>query len=234
MKNSQLITIPNLLTLSNLCAGFLALTQSDLKNAIFCLFLAVIFDVCDGFAARILGHSNEMGKQLDSLADLVSFGIVPAWLYYQVVAFDTMVLLGLFVFISTSALRLAKFNFAEDSKSFQGLPTPAAALFIIGLIIADLYDIIQIQHLLQNSILATLIPISLGILMMVNIKMFSLKTLKEGWRQNLGLIICVIVFIAVFIVKRELVILVTMMTYLAISLFLNIKNTIRSNGDHYY
>jgi len=224
VKNRQLISIPNLLTLANLCAGFLALTQSDIKNSIFCLFLAILFDVLDGLAARLLGNSNELGKQLDSLSDMVSFGVVPAWLYYQVVTFDVLVLLGIFVFLSASALRLAKFNFTEESSSFLGLPTPAAALFIIGLIIADICGIVPIQHLLQHSMMAAVIPILLGILMMINMTMFSLKSIKEGWRQNLGLMVCVVVFIVVFIIKKELVILVTMMTYLAISFLMNIVN----------
>jgi CDP-diacylglycerol--serine O-phosphatidyltransferase len=145
--------IPNLLTLSNLFCGCLAIKYAfewDLVMAAYLVGLAAVFDFFDGFAARLLKVSGEMGKQLDSLADMVSFGVVPGVVMFQVLklssfihvfryneniyeALDSLTYVA-FLIPVFSAYRLAKFNIdTRQTDKFIGLPTPANAIFFCSL-----------------------------------------------------------------------------------------------------
>ncbi len=125
--------IPNTITSMNLLCGVLGVIASldgRLEQGFVLMLLAAVFDFCDGLAARLLKAYSEIGKELDSLADDVSFGVLPAVMLYQVSGTDILILkcfpLALAAF---SALRLAKFNLDErQHDSFMGLPTPAAAM----------------------------------------------------------------------------------------------------------
>jgi len=131
--------IPNLLTLLNLtagCIGIIFVFEGNLIFAAYSIWLAALFDFLDGFTARILGVTSAIGKELDSLADMVTFGLLPAFMMMRL-AIDTPVaflqyiplLIALF-----AALRLAKFNIDESqATSFVGIPTPAIAFFVSGL-----------------------------------------------------------------------------------------------------
>ena len=141
----KLFTIPNLLTLSNLFCGSVAVVSAlvwgDLKLAFGLMVLAAVFDFFDGFAARLLNQSSPIGLQLDSLADDISFGLAPAAIMYSLYQWMPGIWLpegypGLVVFVFTAcaALRLAKFNIDETQHTeFCGLPTPANALFFVAL-----------------------------------------------------------------------------------------------------
>lgn len=134
--------IPNLITAGNLLSGSLsiifALKYGDLGVAAILIFLAAIFDFFDGLAARALGVSSPIGKDLDSLADVVSFGVAPAVLLFAALsALESNSYSSFFVLIlgAAAAFRLAKFNHdTRQSTSFIGLPVPANALFWIGYI----------------------------------------------------------------------------------------------------
>lgn len=156
--------IPNLITLCNLLCGCLSVvfaSQGHLEWAAYLIFIATVFDFGDGLAARALKVQSEVGKQLDSLADMVTFGFAPGFLMFQwMVPFPSLMLkdsaldidvhdtyfvighygwIGFFAFLIPlfSALRLAKFNVDESQTSeFKGLATPANALFFAGLLLA--------------------------------------------------------------------------------------------------
>jgi CDP-diacylglycerol--serine O-phosphatidyltransferase len=138
----KLFTIPNLITCLNLlmgCAALLSAFRGDLKCAFWFVVAAAGFDFLDGFFARLLKQYSEVGKQLDSLADMVSFGTVPAIVMWRMLGvsqqlpFEELALLG-FVIAPMSALRLAKFNIDErQTTEFIGLPTPANALLVTSL-----------------------------------------------------------------------------------------------------
>ena len=140
MKN--LFNLPNVLTLCNLICGCLAIfLVFDLRffDALGLMLLAAVFDFFDGFAARLLKISSPIGKQLDSLADVVTFGVLPGMIVFHYLKFNSfnysVVALLIPVF---SALRLAKFNVDERQNSgFIGLPTPANALFFASLVLLD-------------------------------------------------------------------------------------------------
>ncbi len=132
--------IPNALTLGNALMGCLALTFlriMDLESLTYCIGLALFFDLLDGWAARKLGTDGPMGVQLDSLADAITFGVVPGLLWLHAgMAF----LPWWFAFIGlaptlASIYRLARFNLGlAGSKGFVGMPTPANALFLLGVV----------------------------------------------------------------------------------------------------
>jgi len=132
-------SIPNILTLANAAFGCCALffiSILDFDTATICVLLAAVFDFFDGFLARTMGWTSHFGAELDSLADVISFGVVPGAL--TTVMLTTLnvdcpwIFLG-FIITLASAYRLAKYNTSENSKAyFRGLPTPANALLWIG------------------------------------------------------------------------------------------------------
>lgn len=146
----KLFSVPNLLSLGNLLCGCIAILNvidGNIGIAVYLVMLACVFDFLDGFAARGLKQGSSMGKELDSLADMVTFGVVPGMVMFQMIRFSAvpaelwgqdqwkvyLPYVG-FVIPLFSALRLAKFNVdTRQSESFIGLPTLANALLICGL-----------------------------------------------------------------------------------------------------
>lgn len=199
---SILKQIPNLLTLGNLLCGTIATVfavESDFTYASLFVILGIIFDFFDGFAARLLKVSGELGKQLDSLADMVTSGVVPGVFMFKMIQNnltknlnhidDTFFDISLIGFIITLAacLRLAKFNIdTRQSNSFIGLPTPAMCLFVISLpLIQANSDITFIKDLINNNYFLIALTWFLSYLMNADIPLFSLKfkdySLKNNW-----------------------------------------------------
>lgn len=136
--------IPNLLTLVNLFSGFAAIvyaTKEDFTRAAIFILIAAIFDMLDGMVARLIHASSEFGAELDSLCDVVSFGVAPSFMLYQVYfhQFNELGLLVSSLPALAGALRLARFNVQltsmEDKKYFKGLPIPSGALTIVSYLI---------------------------------------------------------------------------------------------------
>ncbi|MBQ5571929.1 MAG: CDP-diacylglycerol--serine O-phosphatidyltransferase, partial [Bacteroidales bacterium] len=118
------------------CASVLAM-QGETRLAVVLIILAAVFDFCDGFVARLLNSVSEFGKQMDSLSDLISFGVAPSVIMYEFAVshglFSHYVALFVLLIAVFSGLRLAKFNIdPEQTTEFKGLPTPASALFVIS------------------------------------------------------------------------------------------------------
>ena len=140
----RLFTIPNMITLCNLLAGCAAvisvLGRHDLQWAFWFVAMAAVFDFLDGFVARLTKSYSAVGKELDSLADMVSFGVVPSVVVFTMLtqslagtSFEWL-RFGGFLIAAFSALRLAKFNIDErQHEEFRGLPTPACTLFFVAL-----------------------------------------------------------------------------------------------------
>lgn len=183
----KLFTIPNLLTLLNLFCGSLAavavLRYGDLRWAFYLILAAAVFDFLDGFAARLLKSYSEVGKELDSLADVVSFGLVPGAILYtmygQAAGADYWGVLG-FVLTAFSALRLAKFNIDENqTDQFIGLPTPASALFV-----AAAGYLMQTGVYLPNPFYVIGVGLVLSYFLVCNTAMFALKFKHYALRGN--------------------------------------------------
>lgn len=202
LKKKWYSFVPNSLTALNLICGTIGIYFSlngKIKIALALMIFAAICDFFDGFLARILKVNGELGKQLDSLADLVTFGIVPGamifWLQTQLIpGFSMSYKLSAlqFLFILTplliplfSALRLAKFNIDERQHSeFYGLPTPANALFIASLTWSLTYRQDSFVAFLNNPFLLTIISILFSFLLISEIRLFALKFTDFKWKNN--------------------------------------------------
>ena len=188
--------IPNLITLLNLLigtAGILVVTNTRYWPwAIIFVLIAGIFDFLDGLFARLLKVQSEIGKQLDSLADLISFGLLPSMSFVMLwMEKDTtgwLPFIG-FLIVAFSTLRLAKFNISDDQTTeFKGLPTPANAIAITAIVaFNDMFD-----FTLWSLILIVLISC---LLMVANIRMMSFKMssmdVKSNWTRYLLLLLIV-------------------------------------------
>lgn len=225
MMKIRLFTLPNFITLGNLCCGAMAiiaaLVWDNLTVAAWLLVAAAVCDFFDGMVARLLGISGPLGVQLDSLADDISFGLAPSMMLYVLferVNADVLPLwVGylVFLFAAFAALRLAKFNIDEEQKTeFRGLPTPAATLVVLSL--AVLFEQGEFQWLTGWMILA--VAALLALLMVSNIPMLSLKfkSLKlKGNEQRYALIALFVVLCVVWNPLSSL--LVTMLSYILLS-----------------
>jgi CDP-diacylglycerol--serine O-phosphatidyltransferase len=245
MTDSSRITqnIPNFLTLLNLCSGFISIVfvlYRNLEAAAILIIIAAVFDFFDGTAARLLKATSEKGKILDSLSDVVSFGVAPAALIYLMMEFSllqrnpdfSMVdasfteLLFLFspiVFITCSAWRLAGFTIQKDSMVFNGLPTPPASLFFAGLalVISGPYNSTISDFLLKPYIL---VPACLLIsLMMVSkIRFVSFKFKEPGIRKNIIQIVLILISIIMLIILKKFAISPIIITYIIVSFIVHI------------
>lgn len=179
--------IPNLLSLLNLASGFLSvifIMNGEILVAVWILMAALLFDFLDGLAARILHSWSELGKQLDSLADVVSFGVAPGLLMYILIrdgsgmeyASRYLPYISLIIPV-LSGLRLGIFNIdKEQTESFRGLPTPANAFFIFSLVLAANYsDSKLIENFISSREILLFFTLCFSILMVTRIPMISLK-----------------------------------------------------------
>ena len=191
----KLLNLPNIITCCNVICGSMAVffgLNGEVGLACLCIILGAVFDFFDGMTARALHISGPIGKELDSLADMVSFGLAPAVLAYNIgnylegeYTMDVAVLLFLMcsLIAAFSALRLAKFNCDErQSLSFIGLPTPANAIFWIGMSyvvrLDGVHDFI-LDHAYGSGICFGILILITSVLLISELPMFSLK-LKPG------------------------------------------------------
>lgn len=199
--------IPNILTLLNLLSGTIAVifaVNNDLEMAAYLVFLGIFFDFFDGFAARLLNVQGELGKQLDSLADVVTSGVVPGIVMYKLLqtknsieVFKTEIIswesneleilpfFGLLITLA-AAYRLAKFNIDErQTSSFIGLPTPAAALVVVSLPLITVYGSYDfVIFVIENKAFLIFLTIILAIIMNAEIPLFSLKFKNFSVKNN--------------------------------------------------
>lgn len=212
--------IPNLFTLLNLIFGciaiililqtgqsIIALDETGATEVIFpekiwqgalFIFGAAVIDFLDGFIARLFKSTSKMGEQLDSLSDLVSFGVAPGMILYQLLRMSyaqeenglevsMIVLLPAFIFTAAAAWRLAKFNIStEQSYGFKGVPTPAAGLLIASFPLIIWYEYFGIQQLFINKWFLYGVILSMSYLMVSNLPLMGMKFRDFTFRNNKG------------------------------------------------
>lgn len=210
--------IPNLLTLFNLLMGCCALYFIFVQAytiVFYLIILAAVADVFDGMVARWLKVDGGLGEQLDSLADVVSFGVVPGAILFQLIRYahdsssgmngsSAGVWLGFLGFIFTlgAALRLARFNIDErQTTEFIGLATPGASVAVLGLMMIQNKGQGWFQENLINEYVLISFAIALFLLMNSPIRMFSLKSIRGGFKGNeipIGFMVLALVSILLF------------------------------------
>lgn len=194
--------IPSLLTLGNLICGFAAIQYGDEDLAAKLILLSFVFDGLDGLAARALNVASDFGRQLDSLADVVSFGVAPAYIYALLTPDPTnwMCKIVPWLIVIAGTIRLAYFNVSEPKNYFRGLPIPANALFYIGLIMAFKSGSEYFNDLYNSPTVYILTPILLSALMlMFDVRMISLKSMSKNWTENIYHYLIALVSIILFV-----------------------------------
>lgn len=180
--------IPNIITCCNLTAGSLAVItalRGTFEQAAILILIAAVCDFLDGLSARLLHAYSDMGKELDSLSDLISFGLAPGLMVYALLNDYLLLPYGNLEYLAYIALlipvaggiRLAKFNVDDrQTTSFIGLPIPANALFWIGVCFADTRD--------WHPVIILALIVLFSYLMVSNLPMFSLKASNLSWGNN--------------------------------------------------
>lgn len=227
-----------MLTLCNLlcgaCAAVSALVWGNLQTAFLLVVASAVFDFFDGFSARLLNQYSAIGVQLDSLADMISFGFAPAavmmslfanadsWLEWS----DVMVRVGNFVplmMTAFSALRLAKFNIDDTQHTeFEGLPTPANALFCMSIgLLAELGLVTVSREVI------VILSVVMSLLLICPVRMFSLKFEGFGWKTNKLRYLFLILSLAIVAVNYRYAVTVIMVLYILISMVRHVVKSLK-------
>lgn len=224
--------IPNVITCGNLfsgCLSILFLTMGMPIKAAIMIFVAGIFDFLDGFAARLLHAHSPIGADLDSLSDVVSFGVAPGFIMYYLMVHALQPVYGFvwvvpvswaylaFLLPVFSAVRLAKFNNDDTQvETFRGLPAPAMALFIASLPMA----LAQVGHLADGALVywACLgITLIFAFMMVSRIRFFSFKMKSASWKGHEVQWIFLIVAVAGFAIFRFVALPFILLLYILLS-----------------
>jgi CDP-diacylglycerol--serine O-phosphatidyltransferase len=202
----SLFILPNLFTLSSIYCGFYAIvlsggnpTPDDLYRASLLIIFAMFFDMVDGRVARLTRTQSAFGVEIDSLADVVSFGVAPAILVYawSLSALGSLGVFAAFAYVACGAIRLARFNvLATDtsgrpkkpSKYILGLPIPGAAGILVSLVAAN--HAMEGQLAVRHVVIAV-IMFSLSFFMVSTIKFRSFKDMRLSWRTALLVLLAV-------------------------------------------
>lgn len=227
--------IPNFITTLNLASGFTAiifLLRGEPVTASWLIIAAMVFDFSDGFAARLLKAYSDLGKELDSLADMVSFGIAPGLMLYTVIGTETgqgsmdPVLMNILLYVLPvlfpvcAGLRLARFNLDKtQATSFKGLPTPAAALAVVTLVLSTRFsDSAAIHSFTVSPWLMFLFTLLISLLMVSNIRLLSFKFRTWGLKGNEGRYLLIAVCILLIVILRWSGLPLIIPSYIAVSL----------------
>lgn len=241
----KLLNLPNCITLANALCGCLAIIfiladQPDLYLASLLVLLGAVLDFFDGFAARLLNISSPVGKELDSLADVITFGLVPALiarhLFLQTELATSYPLLGYFPLIIAlfSALRLAKFNVdTRQSTGFIGMPTPANTLlwiaFPLTLATANAPFPIWIEPFISSGLAILLLCVISSVLLISELPLLALKFNGFGWKGNESKYILIAGSLALLAVFLFAALPLILLLYLLISAVFPTKHVLEKN-----
>lgn len=243
-KRNPFFWVPNTITAMNLVSGCGAVfmgIEGELGMAAILILSASVFDFMDGLFARLLKSYSEIGKQMDSLADLVSFGVAPAAILFSIVKQSLLLdyisftdletsplqwifLLSVLLVPVAGAFRLAKFNIdTRQSESFLGLPIPANAMFYASLaLILEFGKSVAVNHVILNPFFIAVVIVLFPGLMVSEIPMFSLKIKNFKWKGNQVrfsfLVLCIVLVLSLQLYSLPLIII----GYILISAFTSI------------
>ena len=221
-KNARVI-LPNMLTLIGVCIGLTSIrfsfnAQFDL--AIIAIIFAALFDWLDGRIARLIKGTSEVGKELDSLADVISFGVAPAFIMY----FWTLSSLGKFgwllclIYVSCVALRLARFNVNSNQEPswkdnfFEGVPSPAGGILVLSPLILNLsnFDYIKIDY----NIIVPIFFILTSLLLISKFPSYSFKKIVIQRKATIFLLFGIVLFFGLLLIYPFNIIAISAVVYL--------------------
>ncbi|HQU60758.1 MAG: CDP-alcohol phosphatidyltransferase family protein [Phaeodactylibacter sp.] len=224
--------VPNAITLLNLFLGCCAagsVFYGQFVQAFWFVFAAVLADYGDGLIARMLGVHSELGKELDSLADMVSFGVVPGVIYYKLLAIGLgheaaeglqIAALPGFVLSVFSGLRLAKFNLdTRQAEGFLGLPTPSSTMFTVGVMLIYHFNSFGLGAWVVSPLFLYCCIGGLSYLLLSEIPMFNFKFKSFRWAGNEIKYIFAAMAVAALLLAREAAFSIVVVLYILFSIF---------------
>lgn len=225
--------IPNALTCGNLLCGCVGVVEAFHNNLLLScglIGIALIFDFFDGFLARLLKVSSPIGKDLDSLADMVTFGLLPSIIVYQLLMESIPDLMGIwkaypaFIIAIFSAIRLAKFNNdPRQTDSFIGVPTPANAMLIASLpIIVHTHE--EWKPFIVNTTNLLILAVLMSYLLVMEMPLLALKFNSFSWKKNEFRFIFILLTILLLILLKILAVPVIILLYILLSVVSNLTS----------
>jgi CDP-diacylglycerol--serine O-phosphatidyltransferase len=223
------------------CIGIYYAMKGDLITAAYCSALGIFFDFFDGLAARLLKMSSELGKQLDSLADMVTSGVVPGLVVFQLInqnqanvipSIQTTIEWYAFIAFAItlgSAYRLANFNIDENqTDKFIGLPTPANTILILSLPFILKYENIDwLNHIILNDWFLTSLSLLSVILLNMKVEMFSLKLKSLKFKENKVVFLFLLFSIICLILLKFVAVPIIILSYISFSTITK-KNSVKA------
>src|SRR5210317_2448406 len=223
-KNARML-LPNMLTLIGVCIGLTSIRfalSGEFVFAIIAIIFAALFDWLDGRIARLIKGTSDVGKELDSLADVISFGVAPAFIMY----FWTLNTLGRFgwllclIYVSCVALRLARFNVNSNQESswrdnfFEGVPSPAGGILILTPLIVSLsgFNFIELNY----DIITPIFFIATSFLLISKFPSYSFKKIVIQRKATIFLLFSIILFFGLLLIYTFEVIAISSIIYLSI------------------
>lgn len=226
--------LPNLLTLTSMFLGFYSIVRSfnsDYELAAWAIMAATIFDVLDGWVARLTHTATKFGIEIDSLSDVISFGVAPGVLIYTwtLQSFGKIGWLGSFFLVACGALRLARFNVqmgSAEKKHFTGLPIPAAALVIATTVVAyeeiirilEHVGLVWLANVVRMDYWVLALTFVLAALMVSNITYHGLKEANLKQRRPFGILVGIAAFLTVIAYHPSLVLFLVSITYVFVGI----------------
>jgi CDP-diacylglycerol--serine O-phosphatidyltransferase len=229
--------LPSLLTIGNLFCGYACVVyamRADFETAALLIGIATVLDLLDGFFARLTNSSSAFGVELDSLADVVSFGLAPAILAF---AWGLWPLQRLgwavgFLYVTATALRLARFNIqtntAADKRYFAGLPSPAAAAVIASTVYMYPAGLQEWRQALP-ALAMVLVP---ALLMVSTVRFRSVKSIDVGWRRSYVTLFLVAVVIALVATEPRFALVALAYSYVIVALASWTLGRLHRRGGH--
>ena len=211
--------LPNALTLGGMFAGFYAIEaaiKGHFITASWAVLVAMVFDGLDGFVARLTGSSSRFGIELDSLSDLVAFGVAPAVLIYQasIGPFGRVGMLVAFLYVACGAMRLARYNVqmvTEERKSFTGVPIPAAAVILTTLVIFSGKTGLD----LMGSLPVLFLTFVISLLMVSTMRFHGMKEINFSRRKPFWFLVAMVIVFVIVAMHPEIALFLLAMVYLA-------------------
>jgi len=219
--------LPNTLTLCGMFFGFFSILTSirgDFVLAAWAIFIAGVFDGLDGWVARLTHSTTRFGIELDSLSDLVAFGVAPSVLVYKwtISSFGRIGFAAAFLFTACGALRLARYNVqmgSTESKAFTGMPIPGAA-GIVGALILFYYD--TWKTVPEKNVFMLILTVFLSILMVSRLRFHGLKEIDFRRRKPFWFLVAIVGAIVAFVIHPPVALFIFAMIYLAWGIIENI------------
>jgi CDP-diacylglycerol---serine O-phosphatidyltransferase len=224
--------IPNALTCGNLlcgCVGVVEAFHNNLLLSCVLIGIALIFDFLDGFLARLLKVSSAIGKDLDSLADMVTFGLLPSIIMYQLLMQSIPDLFGIwkaypaFIMAIFSAIRLAKFNNdPRQTDSFIGVPTPANAMLVASLPFIVHLESDFWKEIIINTNNLLILTVVMSYLLVMEVPLIALKFKNFGWKGNEARFILIALTLVLLATLKILAVPAILIIYILLSVAVNI------------